>query len=105
VPKRTPLTDEKGYISVRSLTCAQLAATFQEDADFLGVWYSGWFNGRNKGHVINVGRTKEGIHQAIVYCKAIRRRRLRKRSKRYCEENSELFPLNARFQTRVAMTR
>ncbi len=62
--------DEKGYISVRSLTCAQLAGTFQEDADFLGVWYSGWFNGRNKGHLINVGRTKEGIHQAIVYCKA-----------------------------------
>jgi hypothetical protein len=62
--------DAKGYISVRSLTCAQLAGTFQEDADFLGVWYSGWLNGRNKKHMINVGRTKEGIHDVIVYCKA-----------------------------------
>jgi HdeA/HdeB family len=62
--------DAKGYITVRSLTCAQLAGTFQEDADFLGVWYSGWFNGRNKKHTINVVRTKEGIHDVIVYCKA-----------------------------------
>ena len=62
--------DAKGYISVRSLTCGQLAGTFQEDADFLGVWYSGWFNGRNKKHTINVARTKEGIHDVIGYCKA-----------------------------------
>jgi hypothetical protein len=52
------------------LTCAQLAGTFQEDADFLGVWYSGWYNGRNKNHMINVVRTKDGIHDVIVYCKA-----------------------------------
>ena len=62
--------DAKGYISVRGLTCSQLAGTFQEDADFLGVWYSGWFNGRNKKHMINVDRTKQGIHDVIVYCKA-----------------------------------
>jgi HdeA/HdeB family len=62
--------DAKGYIVVRNLTCAQLAGTFQEDADFLGVWYSGWFNGRNKKHTINVDRTKAGIHEVIVYCKA-----------------------------------
>jgi len=37
--------DEKGYINVRALTCAQLANTYQEDANFLGVWYSGWWNG------------------------------------------------------------
>ena len=62
--------DAKGYVNVRALTCAQLAGTFQEDADFLGVWVSGWYNGRNKIHMINVVRTKEGIHQVIVYCKA-----------------------------------
>ncbi len=62
--------DAKGYINVRNLTCAQLAGTFQEDADFLGVWYSGWYNGRNKKHTINVVRTKDGIHEVIVYCKA-----------------------------------
>ena len=62
--------DEKGYLNVRALTCAQLANTYQEDADFLGVWYSGWFNGRLKRHAINVARTKQGIHEVIVYCKA-----------------------------------
>jgi hypothetical protein len=63
-------TDEKGYLNVRALTCAQLANTFQEDADFLGTWYSGWWNGHMKRHSININRTKEGIHEVIVYCKA-----------------------------------
>lgn len=62
--------DAKGYVNVRTLTCGQLAGTFQEDADFLGVWYSGWFNGRNKSHVLNITRVKDGIHETIVYCKA-----------------------------------
>jgi HdeA/HdeB family len=62
--------DEKGYLNVRALTCAQLANTFQEDANFLGVWYSGWYNGLAKRHFINVARTQDGIHQVIVYCKA-----------------------------------
>ena len=62
--------DEKGYLNVRALTCAQLAGTFQEDADFLGTWYSGWWNGHLKRHSINVERTKQGIHEVIVYCKA-----------------------------------
>ena len=69
---QTPLsayTDANGYVDVQDLTCAQLAGTFQEDANFLGVWYSGWINGRTKKHMINVDRTKEGIHQVIVYCK------------------------------------
>jgi hypothetical protein len=30
--------DDKGYLNVRALTCAQLANTYQEDADFLGAW-------------------------------------------------------------------
>ena len=58
-----------GYIDVQKLTCAQLAGTFQEDADFLGVWYSGWYNGLAKKHALNVPRTKAGIHNVIVYCK------------------------------------
>jgi hypothetical protein len=62
--------DDKGYLNVRALTCAQLANTYQEDADFLGAWYSGWWNGHMKRHSINVARAKEGIHEVIVYCKA-----------------------------------
>lgn len=69
---QTPLTayaDAKGYIHVQELTCAQLAGTYQEDADFLGVWYSGWYNGLGKKNLLKVDRVKEGIHQVIVYCK------------------------------------
>src|ERR1700745_2147820 len=62
--------DANGYIDVQKLTCAQLAGTFQEDADFLGVWYSGWYNGLAKKHALNVKRTKDGIHNVIVYCEA-----------------------------------
>ena len=61
--------DDKGYLNVRGLTCAQLAGTFQEDADFLGAWYSGWWNGHLKRHVVNIPRAKQGIHEVIVYCK------------------------------------
>jgi hypothetical protein len=62
--------DQNGYINVQKLTCAQLAGTYQEDANFLGVWYSGWYNGLAKKSSINLPRVKEGIHEAIVYCKA-----------------------------------
>ncbi len=66
----TTYTDAKGYLNVRALTCAQLANTYQEDADFLGAWYSGWWNGHLKLHSINPSRAKQGIHEVIVYCKA-----------------------------------
>lgn len=68
--------DKDGYINVRTLKCDQLANTFQEDADFLGVWYSGWYNGLGKKSAINVPRVKENIHQVIVYCKANRSKRI-----------------------------
>jgi hypothetical protein len=59
-----------GYIDVQALTCAQLANTYQEDADYLTVWYSGWYNGLAKKHMMKVDRTKDLQHQVIVYCKA-----------------------------------
>jgi len=59
-----------GYVDVQALTCAQLANTFQEDADYLMVWYSGWYNGLAKKHLMRVDRTKELGHEIIVYCKA-----------------------------------
>ncbi|MGE3993648.1 HdeA/HdeB family chaperone [Pseudorhodoplanes sp.] len=62
--------DARGYIDVQKLTCRQLANTYQEDANFLGVWYSGWYNGLGKKHAINLPRVKQDIHEVIVYCKA-----------------------------------
>ena len=70
---QTPLSayaDGNGFIDVQKLTCAQLAGTFQEDADYLTVWYSGWYNGLAKKHMMQVDRAKSLEHEVIVHCKA-----------------------------------
>jgi HdeA/HdeB family len=62
--------DGDGYLDVQKLTCAQLANTFQEDADYLAAWYSGWYNGLAKKHVMQVTRARSLQHEVIVHCKA-----------------------------------
>jgi len=62
--------DANGFIDVQTLTCAQLANTYQEDADMLTTWYSGWYNGLAKKHFAHITRGKELEHQVIVFCKA-----------------------------------
>jgi hypothetical protein len=62
--------DANGYLDVQKLTCAQLANTWQEDADKLMVWYSGWYNGLAKKHFMNVSRDVRLEHEVIMYCKA-----------------------------------
>jgi HdeA/HdeB family len=62
--------DADGWIDVQKMTCEQLAGTYQEDADMLTTWYSGWYNGLAKKHMINVKRGKDLEHEVIVYCKA-----------------------------------
>ena len=62
--------DAKGFIDVQALTCAQLANTFQEDADAMASWYSGWYNGLARKHYMDLKRGKEVEHEVIVYCKA-----------------------------------
>jgi hypothetical protein len=61
--------DANGYVDVQALTCAQLANTFQEDADYLAAWYSGWYNGLGKHHMAKISRAKSNEHEVIVYCK------------------------------------
>jgi hypothetical protein len=63
-------TDANGFIDVQALMCSQLAGTFQEDADMLTTWYSGWYNGLAKKHFIHVTRAKAFEHNLIMYCKA-----------------------------------
>ncbi|CAH1669001.1 conserved exported hypothetical protein [Hyphomicrobiales bacterium] len=62
--------DANGFIDVQALTCAQLAATYQEDADALTAWYSGWYNGLAKKHYADLRKGKLAEHEVIVYCKA-----------------------------------
>jgi hypothetical protein len=72
VQAQVPLSaymDANGFINVQTLTCAQLAGTFQEDADYLAAWYSGWYNGLAKKHFAHITRAKSGEHQVIVFCK------------------------------------
>ena len=76
---QTPLSayvDHKGYIDAQKLTCAQLTGTFQEDADMLTTWYSGWYNGLARKHLLNVKRAKEAEHEIIQYCKANQDKRI-----------------------------
>lgn len=62
--------DANGFIDVQKLTCAQLAGTYQEDADALTAWYSGWYNGLAKKHFLDLRKGKVAEHEVIVYCKA-----------------------------------
>lgn len=63
-----------GNIDVQKLTCGQLASTYQEDADVLLLWASGWYSGLAKKNAINVQKLKDGMHKVIVYCKANKER-------------------------------
>lgn len=70
---QTPLSayvDSDGFIDVQKLTCAQLAGTYQEDADALTSWYSGWYNGLAKKHYLDLRKGKVVEHEVIEYCKA-----------------------------------
>jgi HdeA/HdeB family len=62
--------DAQGFLDVQTLTCAQLANTWQGDADRLAAWYSGWYNGLAHKHYMDITKGKEAEHEVIVYCKA-----------------------------------
>jgi hypothetical protein len=69
---QTPLMNyagPDGLINVQKLTCAALANTFQEDADALSMWYSGWYSGLGKKSSFNYPRAVAAEHAVIVYCK------------------------------------
>src|ERR1700684_2591707 len=61
--------DANGFIDVQKLTCAQLANTYQEDANALTSWYSGWYNGLAHKHYADFKKGREVEHQTIEYCK------------------------------------
>ena len=62
--------DANGFIDVQALTCGQLANTYQEDANALSSWYSGWYNGLAHKHYADFKKGRELEHQVIEYCKA-----------------------------------
>jgi HdeA/HdeB family len=61
--------DANGFLNVQKMTCAQLAGTWQGDADRLTAWYSGWYNGLAHKHYMDIAKGKEAEHEVIVYCK------------------------------------
>jgi HdeA/HdeB family len=61
--------DANGFIDVQALTCAQLANTYQEDANALTTWYSGWYNGLAHKHYADFKKGRIVEHQVIEYCK------------------------------------
>jgi hypothetical protein len=68
--------DANGFLDVQALTCAQLADTYQQDADLLTAWYSGWYNGLAKKHYADFRKGKIVEHEVIVYCKANRDKKI-----------------------------
>lgn len=62
--------DPEGFLDVQTLTCAQLAGTWQGQADLLTAWYSGWYNGLARKHYMDIRKGREAEHEVIVYCKA-----------------------------------
>jgi len=61
--------DANGFIDVTALTCGQLANTYQEDANALSSWYSGWYNGLAHKHYMDYKKGRETEHLVIEYCK------------------------------------
>jgi hypothetical protein len=72
----TAYADKNGFIKVQELTCAQLADTYQEDADNLMSWYAGWYAGLAKKNEMQFVRAKVLEHQVITYCKANRGKKI-----------------------------
>ena len=62
--------DANGFIDVQTLTCGQLADTYQEDANALTSWYSGWYNGLAHKHFADFKKGRIVEHQVIEHCKA-----------------------------------
>ena len=62
--------DSNGYLDVQKLTCAQLAGTWQGDADLLTTWYSGWYNGLARKHYLDIKKSRQAEHEVIQHCKA-----------------------------------
>ena len=62
--------DANGFIDVQKLTCGQLANTYQEDANALSSWYSGWYNGLAHKHYMDYKKGRIVEHQVIEHCKA-----------------------------------
>jgi hypothetical protein len=62
--------DPEGFLDIQALTCAQLAGTWQDQADLLSSWYSGWYNGLAKRHYMDIRKGRAAEHELIVYCKA-----------------------------------
>jgi hypothetical protein len=62
--------DAEGFLDIQALTCAQLAGTWQDQADLLSAWYSGWYNGLAKRHYMDIRKGREAEHELIMYCKA-----------------------------------
>ncbi len=61
--------DANGFIDVQARTCGQLANTYQEDANALSSWYSGWYNGLAHKHYADFKKGRILEHQVIEYCK------------------------------------
>src|SRR5947199_9913089 len=61
--------DAEGFLDIQALTCAQLAGTWQDQADWLTDGYSGWYNGLANRHYMDIRQGRAVEHELIVHVK------------------------------------
>ncbi len=79
VPPRTLLErygDANGNIDIRQFSCGHLDDAPPDEAQLLLAWYSGWYNGAQKKHGVNLPQVRYAINNVINYCKVNRAKRL-----------------------------
>jgi hypothetical protein len=62
--------DANGSIDVQRLTCAEIAGSQPQEAEFFLSWYSGWYSGAAKKRGINIARVRYAIRGVVDYCRA-----------------------------------
>jgi len=68
--------DVNGNIDIQTLTCGQLVSTYQEDAEFVLLWSSGWYNGLARKSALNMTQIRQGIRSVIAFCQTNKDKRL-----------------------------
>jgi hypothetical protein len=63
--------DANGFINVQTLSCAQLAGTWQGDADMLTTWYSGWYTDLPASIIWMSGKAKKRSMRSLSIARPI----------------------------------
>ncbi|WP_051955807.1 HdeA/HdeB family chaperone [Beijerinckia mobilis] len=61
--------DAHGFLNLQSITCANLSQTRADDADYLVIWYTGFYSGATKKRFARISPTDASDHRLQSFCK------------------------------------